>query len=154
MNYQENRFKVIQGQIFKFICRIELELRSDGSILKEKPCGGNTQVLHRYGKGPFSRFKIPTDIRDEGVHALMSNDDIKYIGGCKNLAQGYSSGFGRIAIKSAPFIGGNETYCRINTLILKQIESGSIVELWFKKTAEYHRVKSVLVHRINPGWNR
>jgi len=154
MNYQEHRFNFIQGQKFNFICRIELELNLDGSILTERPCGGNKKVLHKYGGGPFSKFKIPTDIRDEGVHALISNDDIKYIGGSANLAQGYNSGFGRISIGSAPFTGGNETYCRINTLILKQIESGSTIELWFKKTAEYHRIKSILVHKINPEWNR
>ncbi len=154
MNYQEHRVKTIQGQKFNFICRIELKLNPDGSIFTERPCGGNKQVLHKYGGGPFSKFKIPTDIRDEGVHILMSGDDIKYIGGSANLAQGYNSGFGRISIRSAPFTGGNETYCRINTLILKQIKSGSTIELWFKKTAEYHRIKSQLVHRINPEWNR
>jgi len=154
MNHQDDGSKIVQEHKFNFICRIELELRSDGSILKEEPCGGNTQVMHRYGKGPFSRFKIPTDIRDEGVHILMSNNTIKYIGGSTNFARSYNSGFGRIAIRSAPFIGGNETYCRINTLTLNQIESGSIVELWFKKTAQYHRVKSRLIHRLNPGWNR
>ncbi len=154
MNYQENRFKIVQGHRFKFICRIDLELNSDGSILTEKPCGGNKDVLHRYGKGPFSKFRIPTNIRDEGVHMLMSRDNIKYIGGSVNLAQGYNSGFGRISIRSAPFIGGNETYCRINMLILKQIKSGKTIELWFKKTAEYHIIKSQLVHKFNPEWNR
>lgn len=155
MNYQEHRSKVIQKQKFNFVCRIELKLNLDGSILTEKPCGGNKEVLHRYGEGPFSKFRIPTDIRDEGVHVLISDDDdIKYIGGSANLAQGYNSGFGRISIRSAPFIGGNETYCRINTLILKQIKSGSTIELWFKKTAEYHTIKSRLVHKINPEWNR
>ncbi len=154
MNYQEHRFKVIQGKKFNFVCRIELKLNLDGSILTEKPCGKNQEVLHRYGKGPFSKFRIPTDIRDEGVHVLMSNDDIKYIGGSANLAQGYNSGFGRIAIRSAPFVGGNETYCRINMLILEQIKSGSIIELWFKKTAEYHKIKSQLICKFNPEWNR
>lgn len=154
MNYQEHRFKVIQGQKFNFICRIELKLNLDGSILTKKPYGRNNEVLHRYGKGPFSKFRIPTDIRDKGVHVLMSNDDIKYIGGSANLAQGYNSGFGRIAIRSAPFVGGNETYCRINMLILEQIKSGSIIELWFKKTAEYHKIKSQLICKFNPEWNR
>lgn len=153
MNYQEHRFKIIQRQKFEFVCRIELKLNPDGSIFTERPCGRNDDVLHRHGKGPFSKFKIHTDIHEEGVHVLMSNDDIKYIGGSANLAQGYNSGFGRISIKSAPFIGGNETYCRINTLILKHIKSGSTIELWFKKTAEYHRIKSILVHKINPEWN-
>ncbi len=154
MNYQEHRFKVIWRQKFEFICRIELKLNPNGSIFTERPCGRNDDVLHRHGKGPFSKFKIPTDINEEGVHVLMSGDDIKYIGGSADLARGYNSGFGRISIRSAPFVGGNETYCRINTLILEQIKSGLTIELWFKKTAEYHRIKSILVHKINPEWNR
>lgn len=138
---------------FRFACRIDLSLNSKGLFLEEFPCIADNRVLHKYGKGPFSKFRIPPYLHDEGVHILMVDNKIKYIGGCRNISDEYNLGFGRIVIDSHPFKNGPEDYCRINTLITEKIKSGSIVELWFMTTTNHHRVKSELLRMDESEWN-
>jgi len=142
---------------FRFICMIELERQADGTIREYMPQtkydNPAAVALNRYGRGPFCKFQIPRNIQIAGVYALVVGDDVRYIGECTALSSRYNMGYGNISPRNC-FVGGQETNCRINNLVLQDVKSGLNVSLWFFETDEYKSVERKLRESVSLDWNR
>ena len=108
--------------------------------------------LNRYGKGPFCKFIIPRNIECCGVYALVVNGKVEYIGECAGLSSRFNRGYGNISPRNC-FVGGQETNCRINNLVLQQIKAGLDVSVWFLATHEYKSVERELRESLPLSWN-
>ncbi len=88
-----------------------------------------------------------------GVYAITAGDDVKYIGECQRLSERYNMGYGNISPRNC-FVGGQETNCRINNLILNEAAAGASLVLWFLKTDNFKRIEQELRSSKRPPWNR
>jgi len=153
----ENIIWQIGDYDFQFICDIELARDANGDILSFLPQAKykntNGLPLNKYGKGPFCRFRISQNFGYSGVYALVEETEIMYIGECLSLSSRYNLGYGNISPRNC-FIGGQETNCRINNLILQQITKGSKISLWFHKSSNYKLIESMLRASLALRWNR
>jgi hypothetical protein len=128
----------------------------EGSIKEFMPQSRYRNVgdipLNRYGAGPFCKFKIPNDRNFCGVYAVVAEDRIKYIGECVNLSSRYNMGYGTISPRNC-FVGGQETNCRLNNLILQEASTGAKISLWFLPSDEYKAIEQELRASERPDWN-
>ena len=147
----------IGGFPFTYICDIQPEEELSGSVKIYLPQSRykNSEhlALNNYGQGPFCKFKIPNHHHQCGVYALVSDEDVMYIGETIDLSRRYNLGYGIISPKNC-FVGGQETNCRINHLILQLIQTGKRLSLWFYPTAKHKEVESKLRASIHTPWNR
>ena len=137
---------------FKFACYLVPELDDDGKCVAKMPQGRykNAKTLFRnaYGGGPFCKFRIPRHHKTSGVYALLVDGSIKYVGECINLSARYNSGYGNISPRNC-FKGGQETNCRLNAQVFREVHLGRRVELWFHASREHKVLKntcSAFVH--------
>jgi len=142
---------------FRYICAIDPEREADGSLREFMPQARYDNAaglpLNRYGSGPFCKFKILRNMEFSGVYALVVNGEVRYIGKCVGLSSRYNMGYGNISPRNC-FVGGQETNCRINNLVLQQIKARSDVLLWFLATDEYKSVERELRESLPLSWNR
>jgi len=142
---------------FSKVCDIEPLRNSAGEILELLPQERYENVqklpLNNYGTGPYCKFKIPRNINDSGVYAIVVDDDVKYIGECVNLSSRYNMGYGNISPRNC-FVGGQETNCRINNLILSAAVSGKNISLCFLKADNYKSIEAELRCQVHLDWNR
>ena len=137
---------------FERVGIIEPERDSAGGIIEMRP--QTNQPLHKYGEGPFCRFRIGqgTNWQRSGVYVLTLNGVAHYVGQCKNLAMIWHS-VGNITPTSiAP--NGRQTHCRLNTLILNESKQGAELVLWFQAVedgGERSALKAELIGSRNPG---
>lgn len=147
----------IENYDFFFIVEIEPDKGSDGQILTFMPQdrfdNPRSISLHKYGNGPFCRFKIQNSLDYPGVYTLMDAECVLYIGECINLSSRYNMGYGNISPRNC-FEGGQPTNCRINNLILLAKSAGSTISLWFLPTSNNKDIKSQLRTSLRPSWNR
>ncbi len=109
--------------------------------------------LNRYGRGPFLKFKIQNRHSFSGVYAVVTDGVVRYIGECQNLSSRYNMGYGNISPRNC-FVGGQETNCRLNNLILCAAKEGAAMSLWFLRTEDYKAIERELRYSECPGWNR
>jgi hypothetical protein len=142
---------------FQFVCDIEPKTNPDGSVCKfmpqERYANERQLSLNRYGKGPFCKFKIPVNWNYSGVYALIVDEAVRYIGECVNLSSRYNMGYGNISPRNC-FVGGQETNCRINSLIFSEARQQNRITLWFYRTTDYKTVESRLRAELQLDWNR
>ena len=113
----------------------------------------NALPLNRYGAGPFCKFSIPRRLQHAGVYLIVDGGSVLYVGECSNLADRFNLGYGTISPRNC-FKGGQETNCRINTLIHEAAAKGAGLSLWFHETDDYKTVESILRSRLKAPWNR
>ncbi len=151
----------IGGYEFALIGPIE-PLRDDhGRILEEMPQSRYRNAkglsLHHYGTGPFFRFRVPAATRDAGVYAITVDKLLKYIGKCDNLKERYGPrGYGVIHPRNC-FEKGQPTNCRINNLILRELQTQREAHLWFRQEDDKDARSSLeaeLIQLLKPEWNR
>ncbi|MCX6376449.1 MAG: GIY-YIG nuclease family protein [Armatimonadetes bacterium] len=146
----------IGGYTFQFVGQIEPE-RAGDRIRRFMPQGEYRNVrslpLNRYGEGPFCRFRIPSGLHTEGVYVITAGDDVMYVGECVDLSKRFNAGYGQISPKNC-FKGGQETNCRINSLVLHRAEDGEQLGVWLLTTPLREPVEAELIGRYNPPWNR
>lgn len=142
---------------FALVCPINPRRCSDGALQEFLPQSryknAGTAPINRHGKGPFCKFTIPSSLRTSGVYAITSGTEVKYIGECLNLSSRYNMGYGNISPRNC-FVGGQETNCRINNLILDEARTGADVSLWFLQTSTYKLIEQALRRSKRPPWNR
>lgn len=142
---------------FNKVSNVEPLRVSDGSIqicLPQSRYRNDRNIpLHRYGHGPFCKLKIPSTICSSGVYAIAFAEDVKYLGKCVNLAARFNSGYGQISPRNC-FIGGQETNCRVNELVLTEAQAGRKLTLWFHQTVSEEGIEQELLRLIKPQWNR
>jgi hypothetical protein len=105
---------------FIYICTIEPERNADGSVkqcmLQSRYKDKCNWPLNKYGKVPFCKFRIPNNYNVSSVYAVVVEGELKYIGECLNLSSRFNTGYGIISFRNC-YVGGHETYCRLNNLI-------------------------------------
>jgi hypothetical protein len=143
----------IGGYTFERVTSICLLRTPSGEIVQhvyDQP----GERLNRYGAGPFCRFNFPTDWPFAGVYAISVEDQVAYVGECKNLSVRFSPlGYGHITARNC-LHNGQATNCRINALILKHCQAAKAVEVWFLYTRRRHRIEAELCGLLQPPWNR
>lgn len=141
---------------FRFICEIEPITDEYGQIIEYSPSSEyknkENKKLNKYGKGPFCKFTIPSNLNCSGVYIIKVNDDIKYVGECDNLSKRFNMGYGQISPRNC-FEGGQSTNCKINSFILKEVKAGSKVFLFFYETHDRFQIERELIKKYNPEWN-
>jgi len=146
------------GYLFEFVCSIMPERGVDGAPIEYMPQSkyknNKGLSLHKYGKGPFCRFSIPTRWRGkEGVYLLVVNGEVKYVGECEDLAKRFNVGYGNISPRNC-FEGGQQTNCRINHEIFILLKKNASIDLFFFETSNRFRVESKLISLFSPEWNK
>jgi hypothetical protein len=147
----------VDGYSFVKVCEILPNVDDCSRVLKFQPQSRykkqHTVPLNRYGGGPFCRFRIPVTHKVSGVYILTVDGDQKYVGECRNLTARYNSGYGQISPKNC-FVGGQETNCRLNSLICEAFEHGRRIALWFHPTNDYKNIEKELRKAHEWAWNK
>ena len=142
--------------VFRHIAEIRPEVDSDGKVVEYMPqsryAAAKCARLHRYGQGPFCKFKIQVSNGLAGVYVINVMGNIKYVGECENLKQRFNNQYGNISPRNC-FVRGQVTNCKINNLILRETQNGHQVDLWFLETPDRKRIEKELLLRIKPDWN-
>ena len=143
--------------VFTCISEIQPERNYDGQVKSLMPqsryLNADHLELNQYGAGPFCRFKIPNHYEQCGVYALVCDGQVMYIGECVNLSRRFNMGYGIINPRNS-FVGGQETNCRINHLILQTTQASKDLSLWFYPTEEHKKIEEELLRTMNTPWNR
>ena len=141
---------------FVFVTTIKPDANPAGVICEDKPQAHYKKKaqcqLHQYGKGSFCRFRIPGKITVHGIYLIMTQETVLYIGRCQNLAQRFNAGYGQISPRNC-YIGGQQTNCRINKLILAAIKKGMELDLYFHQTNNFCALEARLLAAPKPPWN-
>jgi hypothetical protein len=150
------------GYTFNWVCEIVPDKDANGKILEDTPqeqyAKAATSRLHAYGHGAFCRFRIRTTKPEPGVYIINIEDRAMYVGECTDLSSSgrrsrFNAGYGRISPRNC-YEGGQQTNCRINTLILESAQQGRRLELWFMPSGERKLVEQRLLRQLQPPWNR
>jgi hypothetical protein len=155
--YSGSKVQSIGGYDFTYVCAIEPERNSDGTVLTFMPQSSYANIdnlpLNKYGSGPFCKFKIPRNMEYPGVYALVDENVVKYIGESVGLTSRFNMGYGIISPRNC-FVGGQETNCRVNNLLLRAISAGSKITLWFYNTPNHKSIEEEIRSRLLFSWNR
>ncbi|MDO8273036.1 MAG: hypothetical protein Q7U82_14165 [Gammaproteobacteria bacterium] len=147
----------IGAYAFKLVCQLDLQTTDDGKILEYKPqlnyVNSESLSLNKYGNVTFCKFKIPSNLQKAGVYIIGMESKPQYVGECINLSTRFNTGYGNISPRNC-YVGGQETNCRINNLVLENIKSGIRLFLWFHETPDYKSVELTLRKAISFPWNR
>lgn len=146
----------ILGYSFKYVSNICPDKDPKGNILEFFPqnryVNKKSLSLHKYGAGPFCKFRINKNLSIPAVYIIRAEEDIFYVGECQDLSSRFNAGYGNISPRNC-FEGGQRTNCRINNLILLRVENGLKIELWFFQTRNRKQIEAELISRTQPLWN-
>ena len=154
--------RIFAGLPFSCVEPIRPERDERGEVIEESPQSRyrnpKNLPLHRYGEGPFCRFRIARSWRSSGVYILMNGSEPLYVGECQNLEERWgTTGYGKMSPRAC-YKGGQETNCRINNLIYRETKTGTGLDLWFHPTygskEERQKVESKLIAALRPRWNK
>ncbi len=114
----------------------------------------NSTYVHQYGWGPFCKFSVSGDWEEKsGVYVLMTDDKFLYVGKTTNFERQLNHGIGNISPRNC-FEGGQQTNCRINSLIREATVEGTPVTVFFHETDNRKAVKQELISELEPPWNK
>lgn len=110
-------------------------------------------ALHAWGAGPFCRFRVPGAPAAEGVYVLTSDGEVRYVGEAVNLRERWGlAGYGSIQPRNC-FKGGQPTNCKLNSLVLRSVQAGRQLDLYFVEVENRKAVEAELIRRLRPPWN-
>lgn len=149
------------GQTFAYVGPILPKRNGRGAVFEDFPQpryrNERKLPLHRFGGGPFCRFRIAPGWRQSGVYVLAGDDGALYVGECEDLERRWRNGYARIAPRAC-FKNGQETNCRINNLIYQSATGGARFGLWFFPVeggkAARLEVEKAMKAALRPVWNR
>jgi hypothetical protein len=110
--------------------------------------------LNKHGDGNFCHFSINEHLNDRGIYCFAVNDQIKYIGRCKdNFKKRINDGYGKIHPKNC-FLDGQSTNCHLNSLINKHenVEFG-ILSMNNKSASEISDLEKMILANETFEWN-
>jgi len=99
--------------------------------------------LHKYGKGPFCRFRIVGNDYQEkkGLYIYLVDDEVRYIGRCLNdFSKRINCGYGNISPRNC-YKGGQATNCHINYLVNQSISKGQTVRIGLYDLTDSDEIK-------------
>lgn len=145
------------GHSFKRVGDIQPERDRIGEPVQCRPEAMPNVPLHSYGQGPFCRFSVAQqrDWRLGGVFVVTCDEAVRSVGETVNLARFWDFR-GRITPSAVRQRGGQQTHCRINSLILGEAKRGADIVLWFhsvEQDAARKELKARLIAALNPPWD-
>lgn len=140
---------------FDFVGPIEPVGMRAGAVFAYRPqaryAKSRQAKLHKYGDGEFCKVLVSGLPASEGVYAVFAGNDIAYIGEAVNLSKRWYD-YGQISPRKC-YVGGQETNCRVNKLILQEARRGTIMTLWFHRRDMRKAIEKDLRRRFQPPWN-
>jgi hypothetical protein len=141
------------GFVFRFIGEVRPSRDRTGRPIEyvhDLPHGIQPNL---HAAGPFCHFEVASLPVDSGVYAITANDELRYIGECRNLSARFGpTGYGSIARRNC-HKDGQSTNCKINSSILAASKAGAAIALWFHLTRRYKAVESEILNQLSPPWN-
>jgi len=113
------------------------------------------EFLNNYGDLEYSRFMLAdtTQYKLKGVYFYYVNDELKYIGRCRDSMQKrVNSGYGNISPKSC-YIDGQSTNCKVNALVTQNRGSVKLKIYPMDDIKEIEELESRLIDELMPEWN-
>lgn len=113
------------------------------------------RFLNKYGDLEYSTFKIADSafLNRTGVYTYFLEDELKYIGRCKDSMRGrINQGYGTIHPKNC-YIDGQATNCHLNSMITPVRKN---ISLWLHSIdtiPEIERIEKLLIREFSPPWN-
>ena len=145
------------GFDFWHVCDITPRRTAEGLVEafmpRERYANVRGLALNNYGSGPFCKFAIPSSYPVSGVYVISVDNELLYVGETANLSARFNAGYGNISPKNC-FVGGQQTNCRVNSLIFSSIQAGRTVALWFFPTDDYKTTELALRSALRLAWNR
>ncbi len=145
------------GRGFTDLGELILQLDEHGSPLEFEPQGryknASTSKLHRYGAGTFCKFKVNGLPVRSGVYVFLVEGIAKYVGKAVRLKERFAMGHGNISPKNC-FVGGQQTNCRLNQLILNTAKKGHSIRVLVHECSDQDSFESDLIADLSPDWNR
>jgi hypothetical protein len=142
---------------FEWVALIDPVRNPDGSVKEFAPQSRyrnqRALPLNKYGNRPFCKFKIANRHNVSGVYAIVVDGKPKYVGECASLSRRFNMGYGNISPRNC-FLDGQETNCRINSLVHIFSTQGVELSLWFLRTNDYKSIEEALRMKLKPEWNR
>ena len=143
------------GYECEHVGKIKPERDARGKVVEHRPGVGQPEPLHKYGKGPFCRFRIAQGWRFGGVYIIECKGLVCYVGQCEDLSGVWSS-IGNISPAAVRRTGGQQTHCMNNNLIFNEVAQGGKINLWFLAIEDRKirdTVKRQVIQKCNPSWN-
>ena len=145
------------GIDFEHVCDIAPRRTTDGVIEAFMPqsryANRRGLPLNTYGAGPFCKFAIPSSYPVSGVYIISLDGELLYVGETANLSKRFNAGYGNISPRNC-FAGGQQTNCRVNSLILAAASAGRSIALWFHSTHDYKVREAALRSALRWTWNK
>lgn len=143
------------GYEFYFVQYLIPECDAEGNVVKYYPQNKFNNKkglpLSYHGKGAFCRFSINAGDMP-GVYLWVVDGQIIYIGETSRLQQRLNNGYGIISPRNC-YIGGQNTNCKMNKVILDYHEFGKMVSLYFHPTTEHKMVELELLRKVKTPYN-
>jgi hypothetical protein len=154
---------LIGGVVFDYASRIDITRAPDGKPILETPYADYPNpkhlALHRYGVGPFSRLVLQQERVPfkPGVYAVVNDAyQVLYIGMSEenSILTRWRDQYRVIRARNC-FIGGTQTTCRINNLIVQTVSRGVVLSLYTHvlEKSKVREIETTLITRIRPPWN-
>ena len=146
------------GHTFKCVGQIQPERDRSGEPIKYSSGAMPDVPLNNYGQGPFCQFSVAKgpSWRLSGVFVVTCDEAVRSVGETVNLARFWNLR-GRITPAAVRKQGGQQTHCRINSLILDEAKRGADIVLWFRcvhHDTERKGLKKQLLNALDPPWDR
>jgi len=125
-----------------------LKLKNDGDEFYK-------EFLNKYGDLEYSIFSLANkeQYNLKGVYFYYLNDELKYIGRCRDSMQKrVNSGYGKISPKNC-FKDGQSTNCKVNALVTKHRNSVELKIFVMDDVREIEELESRLINDLMPEWN-
>ena len=113
------------------------------------------KFLNKYGDLQYSRFMLSnrSEYKLKGVYFYYVNDELKYIGRCRDSMQKrVNNGYGNISPKSC-YIDGQATNCKVNALVTQNKESVKLKIYPMDDVKEIEKLESQFIEELMPVWN-
>ena len=113
------------------------------------------EFLNKYGDLEYSRFMLSdsSQYNLKGVYFYYVNDELKYIGRCRDSMQKrVNSGYGNISPKNC-YIDGQSTNCKVNALVTQNRGSVKLKIYPMDDIKEIEELESRLIDELMPEWN-
>ena len=113
------------------------------------------EFLNKYGDLEYSTFYLANkdQYNLKGVYFYYLNDELKYIGRCRdNMKKRVNNGYGKISPKKC-FIDGQSTNCKVNSLLTKNKSNIVLKLISLDDIVEIEKLESRLILECKPEWN-
>ena len=113
------------------------------------------EFLNKYGDLEYSIFFLAKQVQYnlKGVYFYYLNDELKYIGRCRDsMRKRINSGYGKISPKNC-FIDGQSTNCKVNALVTKNRDSVVLKIFVMSDNKEIKELENRLILEYEPEWN-